>query len=139
MRSRLFGRFLASVAVLGLLSGASSEAAVVKAGSARATHHTGTRRATRTTGSTHPTKAGSPHRSRRAKVAVPRTRKGRIARSEEAKRSFMKQSGYPHGRPGFVVDHIRPLACGGTDAASNMQWQPVTAAKAKDRHERAGC
>jgi hypothetical protein len=38
-----------------------------------------------------------------------------------------------------VVDHIKPLACGGADAPSNMQWQSVTAAKAKDKVERKGC
>jgi hypothetical protein len=30
-----------------------------------------------------------------------------------------------------VVDHIVPLACGGSDAPSNMQWQNVAEAKAK--------
>jgi hypothetical protein len=65
--------------------------------------------------------------------------KGRIARSERAKRTFESQSGYPHGRPGYVVDHIRPLACGGPDVPSNMQWQTVAAARAKDKTERAGC
>jgi hypothetical protein len=63
---------------------------------------------------------------------------GRIARSEAAKHQFEVQSGYPHGRPGYVVDHIKPLACGGVDMPSNMQWQTVEAAKAKDRIERAG-
>ena len=29
-----------------------------------------------------------------------------------------------------------PLACGGPDSASNLQWQTVAAAKAKDRWER---
>ncbi len=38
---------------------------------------------------------------------------------------FEKLTGYPHGRPGFVVDHILPLCAGGADAVSNMQWQPV--------------
>jgi hypothetical protein len=37
------------------------------------------------------------------------------------------------------VDHITPLACGGADTPSNMQWQTIAAAKAKDRVERAGC
>jgi hypothetical protein len=46
---------------------------------------------------------------------------------------------YPHGRPGYVVDHIKPLACGGADAPSNMQWQTIAAAKAKDKVERDGC
>src|SRR5438067_1430732 len=43
---------------------------------------------------------------------VARNAKGRIARSEAAKHTFELQTGYPHGRPGYVVDHIRPLACG---------------------------
>lgn len=60
-------------------------------------------------------------------------------RSAAAKRAFMRQSGYPHGRPGYVVDHIIPLACGGADAPYNMQWQTIAEAKAKDRWERKGC
>jgi hypothetical protein len=49
------------------------------------------------------------------------------------------QTGYLHGRPGYVIDHIKPLACGGLDAPSNMQWQTIAAAKAKDKVERIGC
>jgi hypothetical protein len=41
--------------------------------------------------------------------------------------------------PGYVVDHIVPLACGGADATWNMQWQTRDDAKAKDRWERRGC
>jgi hypothetical protein len=51
----------------------------------------------------------------------------------------MRQTGYPHGRKGWVVDHIVPLACGGADSPSNMQWQTDAAAKAKDKVERIGC
>jgi hypothetical protein len=61
---------------------------------------------------------------------------GRIERSEKAKGDFMKQSGYPDGRPGYVVDHVRALECGGPDVPSNMQWQTVADAKAKDHIER---
>lgn len=37
--------------------------------------------------------------------------------------------------PGYVVDHIRALACGGADTPDNMQWQTVAEGKAKDRWE----
>src|SRR5207244_13397959 len=60
-------------------------------------------------------------------------------RSEAARREFMEQTGFPHGRHGYVIDHIVPLACGGADAPSNMQWQTIEEAKAKDRVERQGC
>jgi hypothetical protein len=72
-------------------------------------------------------------------VGVARNAKGRIARSEAARHAFEVQTGYPHGRKGYVVDHVRALACGGADAPSNMQWQTIEAAKAKDRVERVGC
>jgi hypothetical protein len=66
-------------------------------------------------------------------------------RSEAAKASFERQSPCPatgkHSGscPGYVVDHVRPLACGGADSPSNMQWQTVADAKAKDKTERIGC
>ena len=60
-------------------------------------------------------------------------------RSFEAKKHFWVMTGHPHGWPGHVVDHVVPLACGGPDSPSNMQWQTVAEAKAKDKTERAGC
>jgi len=48
----------------------------------------------------------------------------------------MRQTGYPRGRKGYVVDHIVRLECGGADVPSNMQWQSVQEAKIKDRTER---
>jgi hypothetical protein len=41
--------------------------------------------------------------------------------------------------PGYVIDHVKPLACGDADHPSNMQWQTVADAKAKDKWERKGC
>jgi hypothetical protein len=96
-------------------------------------------------GATGPHHRGSSHRapshsapaSRGPAVhAGPRDERGRIVRSEAAKAAFMRQTGYPHGRPGYVVDHVVPLAKGGADAPGNMQWQTVAEARAKDKWER---
>lgn len=66
---------------------------------------------------------------------VERDSHGRIKRSEAAKHQFMRQTGYPNGRSGYVIDHVIPLARGGADNPSNMQWQTVADAKAKDKVE----
>jgi hypothetical protein len=79
------------------------------------------------------------HASTPPVVTVARDADGRIKRSASARHEFEVQTGYPKGRPGYVIDHIRPLACGGADDPSNMQWQTSEAAKAKDRVERIGC
>jgi hypothetical protein len=38
--------------------------------------------------------------------------------------------------PGYVRDHVIPLHCGGSDTPSNMEWQTILEARAKDRDER---
>jgi hypothetical protein len=38
--------------------------------------------------------------------------------------------------PGYVVDHVRALECGGPDDPSKMQWQTTADAKVKDKTER---
>jgi hypothetical protein len=49
-------------------------------------------------------------------------------------------TGRSYGRcPGYIVDHVQPLCAGGPDRPSNMQWQTVAEAKAKDRLERQEC
>ena len=83
-------------------------------------------------------------RTTTAPSAIPATpserdSRGRIKRSAAAKDEFERETGYSHGRKGYVVDHIVPLACGGADAPSNMQWQTAAEAKAKDKTERIGC
>jgi hypothetical protein len=75
------------------------------------------------------------HRSTYA-VGVARDSHGKIKRSSEARTTFKKQSGYPHGRKGYVIDHKVPLAKGGCDCPSNMQWQTKEDAKKKDKTER---
>ena len=73
-----------------------------------------------------------------------RTATGKTERSTAAKDSFKRQQPCPStGRssgacPGYVIDHVRPLECGGADAPSNMQWQTVADGKVKDKME-AGC
>lgn len=69
----------------------------------------------------------------------------RIHRSHAAIHAFVKTNSCPAtGRnllpcPGYVIDHIKALACGGADAPANMQWQTADEAKAKDKWERRGC
>lgn len=66
-------------------------------------------------------------------------------RSQKAKSMFKHSHPCPStGKtkgscPGFVIDHVKPLACGGIDDASNMQWQTKADAKAKDKWERKYC
>jgi hypothetical protein len=66
-------------------------------------------------------------------------------RSRAVARHFQQQHPCPStGRttgacPGYVRDHIVPLACNGPDAVANLQWQTVQAAKAKDKWERRNC
>lgn len=67
-----------------------------------------------------------------------------VPRSSSAKSAFVKQHACPAtGKhtvscKGYVIDHIKALDCGGADAPSNMQWQTIAAAKAKDKWERSG-
>lgn len=61
--------------------------------------------------------------------------KGRIIRSATARKEFMRMTGYPNGRPGYVIDHIVPLKRGGADTPENMQWQTIAEARAKDKWE----
>jgi len=62
-------------------------------------------------------------------------------RSQTQKHHFDVREGYPHGRKGYVVDHVCALECGGIDDPVNMQYQTYAAGKAKDKWERKpeGC
>lgn len=74
-----------------------------------------------------------------------RAANGRIERSAAAKSAFQRSHPCPskgattESCPGYILDHVTPLACGGADVPANMQWQTVAAAKEKDKTERAGC
>jgi len=75
----------------------------------------------------------------RAARGVARNKHGRIKRSSAAKHAFERQhpcpsTGKTSGRcPRYVVDHVRPLECGGADAPSNMQWQTKPTPRQKTR------
>lgn len=86
--------------------------------------------------------SGSTHLDRGAAsahytISAPGARdsRGQLMRSEAAKNEFLHETGYAHGRPGYVVDHIVPLKRGGCDCPANMQWQTIEEAKAKDKWE----
>lgn len=66
---------------------------------------------------------------------VPRDDNGKIKRNSSAKYQFMKESGFPDGRTGYVIDHIKPLYKGGCDCPENMQWQTIEEAREKDKWE----
>ncbi len=71
-----------------------------------------------------PASAARQHRSHAARLAFERSHP-------------CPSTGERHGRcPGYVVDHIKPLSCGGADAPRNMQWQTIEEAKLKDKWER---
>jgi hypothetical protein len=45
----------------------------------------------------------------------------------------MPSNGNNHGAcPGYVIEHIQALDCGGVDDQSNMQWQSIAEGKEKD-------
>ena len=86
-----------------------------------------------------PPSSGTHRNSSARYTTCQRVEHGRIKRIQDAKHDFMRQTGYPHGRKGYVIDHVVPLACGGADSPSNMQWQTRAEGRAKDKRERAGC
>jgi hypothetical protein len=77
--------------------------------------------------------------SRRASAA--RDSHGKIKRSRAERSVFMRSHPCPStGKrsgacAGYIVDHVKPLDCGGADVSSNMQWQRTAEGKAKDKWE----
>jgi len=67
-------------------------------------------------------------------LALPGPLSAREYRSREVTREFQREHPCPStGRtsgacPVYRKDHINPLACGGPDAVSNLQWQTIAAA-----------
>ena len=65
------------------------------------------------------------------------THRSYAARAEFARSHPCPSTGAhkPNKCTGYIIDHIKPLCKGGADAPSNMQWQTVAEAKAKDKWE----
>lgn len=69
----------------------------------------------------------------------------RLERGHGAKAEFLSKTPFPAmganrgGCKGYVIDHIKPLACGDADAPSNIQWQTVAEGKAIYKWERRVC
>lgn len=73
-------------------------------------------------------------------VSHARSTRSHLAISEFKRTHLCPATNKPRGAcPGWVIDHIIALACGGPDSAANMQWQTVVDAREKDRWERIGC
>lgn len=68
-----------------------------------------------------------------------RDKQGRVIRSMVRRAVFLRASGYPKGRPGYVADHTVPLCAGGCDLIGNFSWQTIGDSKLKDRWESAFC
>lgn len=85
--------------------------------------------------------AADPH-ARSSRSAPKHTR---TVRSSAARRDFRAHNPCPATSsttgpcPGYIIDHVEPLACGGRDSRENMQWQTVAEAKEKDKVERKNC
>ncbi len=95
----------------------------------------------RSSATTVPSRESRASAASHAAPGVMRDDRGRIKRGEEARAAFERSHPCPStgkssgGCPGYVVDHIVALKRGGADAPSNMEWQTIEAAKAKDKWE----
>jgi len=67
------------------------------------------------------------------------------ARSKKAVAEFKRENPCPaNGNkcgscPGYQVDHLRPLKCGGADVPANMQWLTISAHAEKTKREAKSC
>lgn len=56
-------------------------------------------------------------------------------RSRAVAHKFEVSQGFPHGRPGYIIDHTCALANGGLDIIENMQYQTYEESRKKDKIE----
>lgn len=77
------------------------------------------------------------HHSTPSPPSVRRNSHGKIQRDHKEKAAFRRKNPCPstgkiYGAcPGYEVDHVKPLACGGADSPENMQWLSREANRAK--------
>lgn len=70
---------------------------------------------------------------------------GALPRSQSARAEFQRSTPCPANGlrrgacPGWQVDHIQALKCGGRDAPDNMQWLTVESHREKTRRDMLGC
>jgi hypothetical protein len=81
------------------------------------------------------------HSSHSSASSASRDSHHRTKRSTKEKDAFKRthpcpSTGKTSGScPGYVIDHVQALKHGGADKASNMHWQTMADAKAKDKWE----
>lgn len=74
-----------------------------------------------------------------------RDKRGKIKRSAKVLRDFQRAypcpaTGKKTGKcPGWAKNHRVPLACGGKDAVSNLEWLTLAEKRKRDAIERKGC
>lgn len=62
------------------------------------------------------------------------------AKAEFKRLNHCPETGKPRGKcPGWEIDHVVPLKCGGSDDPANMQWLTIEDHKAKTRREARLC
>jgi len=129
--------FIAFAAALALQAGGADARGHGTSDSARSTHSPSTRSTSHRTRS-----SGTRSNSHRTPAHDSRPHHSTQTRRDPAqRRAFMHKhpcpsTGRSHGAcPGYVVDHVKALKHGGADRSSNMQWQTVAEAKAKDKWE----
>lgn len=75
-------------------------------------------------------------------ITPARTASGEIARRAAVISEFRKMWSCPStglktgACPGWYIDHVIPLACGGIDAVFNLQWLPEAVWRDKSKWER---
>lgn len=75
-----------------------------------------------------------------AAAPAPAADRSRALRTEFQRLRPCPSTGQPRGAcPGYQVDHIQALKCGGRDELVNLQWLAVEAHREKTRRDMQGC